>query len=187
MKNQKMKNQQFLSLFLFVSLLFTACSNDDEPEVVHEEEVITTLTVTLIAPTGDPITLQSQDLDGDGPNAPVITVSGDLAINTIYQGSIVLLNETEDPAENITEEVEEEAEEHQFFYTVGNGLDATTSYEDFDDNQNPLGLEFTLTTGAASEGPLTFTLRHEPMKPNNRLEDAGGETDLIATFDLIVE
>ena len=42
----------------------------------------------------------------------------------MYSGSIVLLNETEDPAENMTLEIEAESLEHQFFYTIGNGLNA---------------------------------------------------------------
>jgi len=183
-----MKNVKFLSVVLFVSLLFTACSDDDTPEPVNEEEVITTLTVTLTPNGGGtPITLQTRDLDGDGPNVPVVTVSGDLATGVTYNGVIVLLNETETPAEDITQEVEGEDEEHQFFYTVGSGLDVTTAYTNFDGNGNPLGTEFTLTVGAVSSGALTFTLRHEPTKPNTGLSDAGGETDIEATFNLTIQ
>ena len=54
------------------------------------------------------VTLQTQDLDGDGPNAPDITVSGNLKSGVLYNGAIVLLNETESPAENVTMEIEEE-------------------------------------------------------------------------------
>ena len=184
-----MEKGKFLSTAIFASLLFVSCSSDDDtPEPVNEEEVITTTTVTL-APNGGgtPITLKTRDLDGDGPNAPVITVSGNLEAGVTYNGTIVLLNETESPAENITEEVEEENLEHQFFYTVGGGLDVSTDYGNFDDDGNPLGTEFTLTAGAASSGTLTFTLRHEPTKPNTGLGDAGGETDISASFNLTVE
>jgi hypothetical protein len=66
-------------------------------------------------------------------------------------------------------------------------LDVTTSYSDSDDDGNDLGIEFTLTAGAASSGTLTFTLRHEPTKPNTGLSDAGGETDIAATFDVTIE
>jgi len=184
-----MRNFKSLSVVLFTGLLFIACSGDDNaPVPVNEEEIITTLTVTL-APNGggDAITLQTRDLDGDGPNAPVVEVSGNLAAGATYSGSIVLLNETETPAENITEEVEEEDDEHQLFYTIGGGLDVTTEYANFDGNGNPLGTEFTLTAGAASSGTLTFTLRHEPTKPNTGLGDAGGETDIETTFNVTVE
>ena len=40
---------------------------------------------------------------------------------------------------------------------------------------------------SAGSGKLTFTLRHEPKKPNTGLTDAGGSTDLEATFDIVVE
>lgn len=184
-----MKTLKYISLLFIAGTLITACSSDDDsPEPVNEEEVITTLTATLTpAGGGTAITLQQQDLDGDGPNAPTITVSGNLAAGVTYNGSIVLLNETETPAEDITEEVEEEDDEHQFFYTIGGGLDATTAYSNFDGNNNPLGTEFTLTAGAASTGTLTFTLRHEPTKPNTGLADAGGETDIIATFNVTIQ
>lgn len=185
-----MKKKTFLSTLLLAGLLFTACSKDDDaPIVVNEEEVITTLNVTL-SPVGGgtAITLQMQDLDGDGPKPPVVTVSGNLAAGTVYYGSLSVLNETVSPAENITDEVEEESNEHQFFYIIGGDLEVTTSYENFDGNDDPLGTEFTITAGAASSGTLTFTLRHEPKKPNNgTLADAGGETDLAATFNITVE
>ena len=184
---------KFLKLFSIIalsSLLFIACSDDDDaPEPVNEEEVITTMTVTLSPQGGGTnITLQTRDLDGDGPDPPVVTVSGDLAANTTYDGAIELLNETETPAEDITEEVEEEDDEHQFFFAVGGGLDATTDYANFDGDGNPLGTEFTLTTTDASTGNLTITLRHEPKKPNDgTLADAGGETDIAQTFDLTIQ
>ncbi|CAM3411984.1 type 1 periplasmic binding fold superfamily protein [Aequorivita lipolytica] len=184
-----MKKVKFLATAIFATLLFVSCSSDDDtPVEVNEEEVITTFTVTL-APNGGgtAIILQTRDLDGDGPNAPVVTVSGNLATGVTYNGAIVLLNETVNPPENITVEVEEEAGEHQFFYTLGGGLDVTTAYSNFDTDGNPLGTQFTLTAGAASSGTLTFTLRHEPTKPNTGLGDAGGETDIAATFNVTVQ
>ena len=184
-----MKTMKFLSTAIFASALIFSCSSDDDstPEPVLEEEVITTMTITLTADGQADVILQTQDLDGDGPNLPVVTVSGDLSENTMYSGSIVLLNETEDPAENITEEIEEEALEHQFFYTIGNGLNAETDYNDADSDGNPIGLDFVLSTNSVSSGSITFTLRHEPTKPNMGIEDAGGETDIEATFDIAIQ
>jgi hypothetical protein len=177
----------FKYALLASTLIFASCSDDDDtPEPVNEEEVITTLTVTLDSGS-DTVVMQYQDLDGDGPDAATVTVSGSLSANTTYDGSIILLNETESPAENITEEIEEEDLDHQFFYTVGSGLDVAAEYVDADSEGNPLGLSFILNTGVASSGGLTFTLRHEPNKPNTGLENAGGETDIEVTFDVTVE
>ena len=184
-----MKTVKFLSTTIFATALIFSCSSDDDstPEPVLEEEVITTMTITLTADGQADVILQTQDLDGDGPDLPVVTVSGNLSSNTNYSGSITLLNETEDPAENITEEIEEEDLAHQFFYSVGSGLDAQTDYNDADSEGNPLGLDFVLSTYSASSGSITFTLRHEPNKPNMGLEDAGGETDIEATFNVSIQ
>ena len=184
-----MKTVKFLSTTIFATALIFSCSSDDDstPEPVLEEEVITTMTITLTADGQADVILQTQDLDGDGPDLPVVTVSGNLSSNTNYSGSITLLNETEDPAENITEEIEEEDLEHQFFYSVGSGLDAQTDYNDADSEGNPLGLDFVLSTYSASSGTITFTLRHEPNKPNMGLDDAGGETDIETIFNVSIQ
>ena len=199
-----LKSLKSLSLLLFTGVLFTACSNDDDkdlPEVVNEEEVITTMTVTL-SPEGDgaDIILQTKDLDGDGSEPPVITVSESLTAGATYSGSVVLLNESVTPAENITDEVRGEADEHQFFFVSGGALDVQADYADDEsdyvsadtgknfETTNPVGIDFTLTAGAASTGTLTVTLRHQPKKPNDgTLADAGGESDINATFPIEVE
>lgn len=192
-----MKTLKHLSYLLIASLIFVSCSDDDDnnniPEPVNEEEVITTITATLTpAGGGTAIILQSQDLDGDGPNAPVVTVSGDLATNTSYSGSLDLLNETESPAESITEEIEEEALEHQFFFNVSNDL-FDVAYDDVDADGNPVGLDFIVTTDATTgTEAFTITLRHEPNKEAagvsaGDITNAGGETDIEVTFNVTVQ
>jgi hypothetical protein len=185
-----MNTLKFLTSLVFVSIFFVSCSNDDDsPEIVNEEEVITTMTITLTpVGGGEDVILQTKDLDGDGGNDPIITpTQATLIAGKTYNGSIVLLNETEEPAENITEEVEEEDDEHQFFYTISGDLDVNTAYANFDGNGDPLGTEFTIIANSASTGSINFTLRHEPTKPNNGLVDAGGSTDISTTFSLEVQ
>ena len=185
-----MKTLRILTLgYLFITLI--ACSNDDNvnPLPVNEDEVITTVTATLTPQGGGTnITLTSRDLDGDGPNAPVITTSGDLATATTYNGTITLSNETESPAEDITAEVSAEGADHQFFFTSSIG---TLVYTDTDSNGDPIGLAFALTTTTATTGNLTITLRHELNKSatdvsNGDITNAGGETDVQVTFTGIV-
>ena len=180
-----MKNLKLLSLLLVATLVFVSC-DDDDPAPVNEEEVITTLIATLTPQGGGAVvTLTSRDADGDGPNAPVITVSGALAANTTYDGAVQVLNELENPAEDITEEVEEEDDEHQFFYE---STLVTSAYGDVDGNGDPVGLVYTITTAAAGTGNLTITLIHEPNKPNDGTSaNAGGETDIAATFPITVQ
>ncbi|BCY27607.1 type 1 periplasmic binding fold superfamily protein [Flavobacterium okayamense] len=182
-----MKHLKLTSFALLAFTLFS-CSNDDSGPV-NEEEVITTIRVTLTN-GGNTITLQSQDLDGDGPNAPVVTVSGNLDTSTTYLGSVEFLNELENPAEDITAEVEEEGVDHQLFFDLTNSL-GTITYDDVDDNGNPIGLEFNLVTGSSGSGTLTVTLRHEPNKEASGVSDgditnAGGSTDAEVSFPITV-
>ncbi len=177
-----------LALISFISL--TSCSNDDAAPFVNEEEVITTLTATFTPDAGETVVLTSRDLDGDGPNAPVLTVSGDFIAGTTYSGAITFLNETESPAENITEEVHEESDEHQIFFQQS-GL-GTITYADQDINGNPVGISFTFNANETpATGNLTITLIHEPNKNAEGVADgiitnAGGSTDATATFQVAV-
>jgi len=71
---------------------------------------------------------------------------------------------------------------------MGGGLNLTASYQDVDNNGNPIGILFDLTSTSASSGTLTCTLRHEPLKPNDgTLSGAGGDTDVSVSFPVIVE
>ena len=187
-----MKLIKFLSIASIFALTFTSCSDEDTPTPVHEEEVITTMTVVLTETgTSNTVTLQSKDLDGDGPNAPTIT-GGTLKANTNYTAAITLLNETESPAGNITEEVEEEAEAHQFFYSATT-VTSTFAYAGTNDaNGNPVGIEFTVATGDAGTGNYVITLRHEPNKTaagvmDGDITNAGGSTDFIGTFPITIQ
>lgn len=169
------------ALFLF----FTACETED-PIVINEEEVITTLTYTLTDTNGNTKVLNFVDIDGDGVGAPVITTDT-LDANTIYTGSIQLLNESETPAENITTEIEGEKDDHLFFFNV-NASDLTIATTDVDSKNEPVGLQSTLTTTTAGNNSITITLKHEPTsKTATDLTNIGGSTDIEVTFDVIIK
>lgn len=183
-----MKNLKLIALLVIPVLFSTSCSNDDAP--VNEEEVITTVTITLVG-GGQIITLTSRDLDGDGPNAPVVTVSGNLTAGITYTGSTTFLNELVNPAEDITEEVEEEGTEHQVFYQLAPSV-GTITYTDTDANGRPIGLNFTLVAGTSgSTGTLIVTLRHDLNKSaagvaGGDITNAGGSTDAAVSFPVAV-
>ncbi|MBD3582237.1 YajG family lipoprotein [Flavobacterium selenitireducens] len=189
-----MKKLRFLPLGM-IAMLLASCSSDDNNNggPVNEEEVITTVTVQLTPQAGGTsVTLTSRDLDGDGPTAPVITVSDNLTTNTVYNGTVTLLNEIANPIENITPEVIEEALDHQFFFSGSNGIGTAAYSAPFDSNNNPIGVNFTFTTTNAANGNLTVILRHEPNKTaqgvsNGDIANAGGETDVQVTFPVVVE
>ncbi len=190
LKLKTMKTLKLLALLFVSSLTIVSCSNndDDDHNDGNEEELITTVMYTLTnnANGADVVTLTFTDLDGEGGADGVYNISGPLTANATYTGAIEFLNETENPAEDITEEVEEEGDEHEIFYSNTVGL--TITKNDTDGDGNPLGLETTLTTGAASNGTITVILRHEPTKPNDgTAAGAGGSTDAQVSYSVVVQ
>jgi hypothetical protein len=177
--------------FLAVATVFLSCE-DDEVVIPVVEELITNMTIVLTPQGGgDVVSLVFSDPDGDGATAPTIT-GGTLAANTVYDAQITLLNESESPVEDITEEVEAEQEDHQFFFSTAGGLNLSVSYADQDANGNPLGLITTCTSGDSSSGNLMVILRHEPDKNAAGVKDgditnAGGETDIEVTFPIVIQ
>ncbi len=185
----------FAILSICSIVLLSSCSKDDDntPVIENEEEVITSLIYTLVPDNGgDGIVLSFRDLDGDGGDAPIVNTSSPLAQNTAYQGTLVLLNESVVPAEEINGEIIEEDEDHQFFFQSQGSAGINVSYDDQDSDGNPIGLQTRLQTTDATQGQLIITLRHEPKKTadgvkNGLIENAGGETDIEVSFDLTVE
>jgi len=124
-----MKELKFLfTAALLSTLMFTSCTEDPEEET--GEELITTVEYTLTPNDGSAqVSMIFRDSDGDGTPEELST-SGPLTAGVSYSGSIQFWNETEDPAERVTEEIEEEDDEHQvFFETTLVGLNV--AYNDY--------------------------------------------------------
>ncbi|NVJ88856.1 MAG: type 1 periplasmic binding fold superfamily protein [Flavobacteriaceae bacterium] len=184
-----MKTIKLLAVLFISALAFTACSEDHDHDHDHDEELITTVIYTLTNTTNpnDIVVMEYDDPDGeDGSATPTIT-GGTLMANATYTGTIQLLNRTESPAEDVTIEVQAEGDEHEFFYSAV-GANVTISKTDVDGDNNPLGIETSVSTGVASSGTLTVVLKHEPTKPNNgNPAAAGGTTDVEVTFNVTVQ
>ncbi len=189
--NTTIKTIKLLAILFISALTFTACSDDDhdDDDHDHEEELITTVNYTLTNTTNanDVITLSFVDLDGEGGEDGTYSDAIILSANTTYTGVLQLLNETENPADDITVEVKDEGDEHEFFYS-SNITGVSVAKTDTDGDGNPIGIETTLTTGDTGVGTLTIVLKHEPTKPNDGTSDnAGGSTDVDVTFAISVQ
>ena len=167
--------------------------HDDDDGHDHgpgEVELITTLKITLTPRGGGaPLTVQFQDLDGEGGNEPVLDKIV-VDAGTVYDGEIQELNELESPPEDITEEVKEEAEAHQlFFQTLGGFSPATVAYADKESDyvtnsgvDHPVGLKFTLTVPAnAGNGQFRVSQSHYDAGPKDGVTPSD-ETDIEVTF-----
>ena len=188
-----MKNLKYIFIIniLFAVLFLNSCK-DDDPSDENDGEIITTVTYTLTPTSGDVVTLSFVDLDGNaGGMAPTIT-GGTLQANMDYTGILDLKNESVDPAESVTVEIEAEKEDHQFFFVRSNTLNLNISYNDEDAGGNPVGLSTTLASGVASSGTLTVILKHLPEKTASGVSagdvtNAGGESDIEVTFDIEIQ
>ena len=178
-------------------ILFTSLSCEKDPQITNPEELITTLAfrLTPISGAGTQVLYLFRDIDGDGGLAPVITAVGigggdSLVTGSVYSGSVEIFNDSTLPGINITDEIEAEAEDHQFFYTI-NGLHASIEYADQDDNGFPVGLMTTLSAAGPGNGSIVITLRHQPDKDaagvsDGDIQHAGGETDIQVSFPVTI-
>lgn len=151
---------------LVSSAVMTSCKKDKVEE--NEEEVITTMRLTFVPVGGGAtVTYQYDDADGPGGNAPTQDEIVLAPLKT-YNVSVQLLNKTASPAEDITLEVQEEADAHRFYYQPTAPGNITVSNLDNDANGVPVGITSTWTTGPAATGSVTVTLRHYPAVPPNK-------------------
>jgi hypothetical protein len=188
MKNYPVSLRRLALLALIPAFSFLASCDDDEPEAENESETITTVRLTFTPQGGgSALVFTAKDADGDGPGAIAIDPIS-LAPGTTYSVQLALLNELESPAEDIGEEVEEEAEEHQLFYTVTPAPLASIAYADADANGLPIGLATTWTTSASAlSGQVTVTLKHQPDIKSATSTVGDGETDVAVTFSVSVQ
>ena len=197
-----MKNIFKLNYLLYAVLtlfIFTACEEDEAaPEEENEVEVFTDVKL-VFTPTGGGAAVEAAAQDPDGAGVQELQVLGaiNLAENTSYTLTMVIENCLESPCELMNEEIEEEDDEHQFFFAftndaftspAGNGnIDSASdpiNYNDSDGNGNSLGLNTSWTTGSASSGTFTVQLQHQPDVKTATSGSTDGDTDFALTFNL---
>ena len=178
------QNLKLIALLLFAPMVLISCKKDhddpDDPHDHNDEELITTVNLTLTDADGGIVTAQWQDKDGDGGEAPTIETIG-LNANTTYTVSIEFLDESHDPAEDITEEIAEEDEEHLICFATQTGV--TIDRTDSDGNYE-VGLKSEWITSGAESGEVTIRLLHQPDVKDGTCDV--GETDVEVTFPLVI-
>jgi hypothetical protein len=202
-KNKIMEARVLLSILLVGAMLFfQACSDDDVPPIENIEEEITQviLTFTNVQDANDIVTAEWLDADGEGGNPPVID-DVVLTANVNYELSITFFNTLENPAVNISDEVEEEAEEHMIFFAFADPLfqdpsgtgnvdsrSGVVNYNDTDSNGLPLGLSTDwVTSETPGNGSFRLVLKHQPGIKSESSTVADGESDADVSFDVSVE
>ena len=185
-----MKTNTKISLIAFMafSLAITSCKKDKkELPKVDEGELITTIKLEFTN-TGNPADVKTfiwRDIDGQGGEEPLIDEIK-LLPNTNYKMIVAaVLNETTTPAENITEEIEEENYEHLFVYKPNPADALAITITDKDIKNLPVGLKADVRTGAAKTGILNVILRHQVGTKNGT--EAPGSSDFDITYKVKIQ
>ena len=170
-------------LFLFAAFVvgLASCSKDDDVDP-NEEELITTLKVSLLAAgSTTPEVFTFKDIDGPAGNPPTQFDSIRIDANKSYTATLQFLNESVSPAEDITVEIAAEADDHQVYFTPA-GVSITPSNLNTDSGGLPLGIISTWTVGAPAKGSLAITLKHKPGVKAAGDPISKGETDVEVVF-----
>ncbi len=190
--------------FIFLS----GCKNDD-PEPENIPELVTKVTLKF-TPAGGGAVVPVTATDPDGEGVQDIKVDGPINLikGTQYTLSLELINglyNVGDEGYNITAEVEEEGDEHQFFFRfsegafssptgMGNIKDNSSStvgsinYLDNDVNNLPIGISTSWTSSGIAAGGKSFrvVLKHQPDIKSRTSTSLDGESDLDIGFVLNV-
>lgn len=198
-----MKNFQKLPIYLFAALTFgfVSCESED-PVPENDGELITD------------VTLNFQELDGSGSavGAPFsakasdpegIETGGSPTIETVnlqkgkkYLMTIEVANSI--AGEDITAEIEEESDEHQFYF-LGSAFSSNILAITYDDPSGELiGLQTELMVSSSpgtNNTQIQVVLRHDLDKnypgatnPNfANYTQAGGATDLDIIFPVVID
>ncbi len=187
------KNLRLTVFAAAAALLFAACKkekNETPTENANEEITTVKLTFTNAANAADKVVATWKDLTGN----PVID-KVTLKANTTYNLSTELFDERKNPADTITNEIEEEADEHRLFHlffskanaNVADSLNtvATVTPLDKDGHNLPIGLEVSVATKGAFTGYLRMVVRHQPGNKNGSY--GPGTTDVLTEFPLEIK
>jgi hypothetical protein len=203
-KINQISMKAFTILFIAISGLIFLSGCGDDPKKEDVPELITKVTLTF-TPIGGGAAVVVSATDPDGEGVQDIEPDGAIVLNdaTPYSMSITLINELAEPTDdeyNITAEVEEEGDEHMFFFAWTNNLFSAPSgngnidnrsdeidYQDTD-GANPIGLITNWQTGAnIGTGTFRILLKHQPGVKSAASGSTDGETDVDLTFDLQIQ
>lgn len=173
-----------LTLFLFLSVV-SCKKNTSTPPDPNEQELITTVQLTLVDSAGiqPTVTAVYNDPDGDGGNAPIQWDTIRLKPKTTYNTTILLLDESGTPTDTISNEVWEERSEHLFCFTT-TGVPCTITRTDSDGTYE-VGLSSRWNTTTTGLGNVEVILKHQPGLKNGSCSP--GSTDVDITFPLKVQ
>jgi len=218
--NAILKGISYFALLSIIVLSQSCVKDKNKPApatppapIIDASELITSFRITFTdSASGSISSFLFRDPDGEGGQpayfGPTISSQSDsvieLSANKTYYSEIILLDESKSPIDSISNEVDEEGQEHMFFYNNGantilnpnnpyriflNGSNVEITYSDLDQGtpQRGIGLKTRVRTAATTapfKYPLNITLRHQPGIKNGTYSP--GESDISVDFKLRV-
>ncbi|HQV79028.1 MAG TPA: hypothetical protein PLJ42_10905 [Chitinophagales bacterium] len=184
-----MKKNFYFNALAISMMIIVVSSCQKEPKIINEEELITTV-VLSVQKFGSSTTQQFTFNDPDGVGGIPATVDSIIIEKAAqYNVSITLLNTSMPDIDTLSNEVLDEGDLHQFFYSsTTNVLSGFTYLAPNDLNGNPIGLNFSMDTwNWELNGLFKITLRHAPNKNGvgvntGDITNANGETDIEVEF-----
>lgn len=175
---------QKLFYLLLALVTITSCQKDNV-----DQDAMTTINFLLIADDlSNGVQFKYHDLDGpDGPLQGFVT-GAVLAPNLGYTGTISILNERTNPTTQVTDQIMDNPNDYQIFFTLSDPQMVDIDIMDKDDNGMPLGLSTRVTTGS-QEGE--HTMKIQVVKNGNKSNggtaaEAGGEIAIEGEFEIYI-
>lgn len=185
-ESPNMSKHLSICLILF-ALTLAGCKEKQTPVDPAEDEVITTVTLSLRDLSSNVVSeFVWEDLDGVGGNAPNRIDTLRLISSRMYLGGITIKNASVTPVVDLTPDIVAYKDQHQFFFSATNALAAVLTL-DKDSRGLPVGLEFNVDAGTPGSGAFTVALSHYPTRTAKNGTTPSDETDISVTFPLVVE
>lgn len=173
--------------------LFVSCKKDNTKPTdltpTNENELITTLELRFSGKgklgSDTTFVVTFNDPDGDGGNIATQFDTINLLKNNSYKVDVSLLDKSKSPADTISNEVLEKANEHLFCYTSNPIGLVNVVITDKDGNGKNLGLKSTWTTSNTGSGKMKVKLMHQPGVKDGT--SVTGSTDVAVDFVLSVK
>ena len=210
-------HRPFVIALVIFSLAYSSCSKEEKnvTPAPPGNEFLTTVELKMqnTADPKDTLTAIWRQLDPTEANPPDTSMAVlNLKANSTYNGQVIILDETQTPAETVSDEIKERANYHLFFFqptpispanlviskttpyipgtatsATGPYLNLTVSRTDEDTNNPPLqvGLTDQFVTGDASTGWLRVVLRHQPNVKDGTYPP--GSSDLDVNFKVNIK
>lgn len=181
--------KQIQKILFALVVLFGVASCTKEPDIIEEPkpqefELITTVRVKATnANNSTDVKVFNYKVENGFHSGTVDFQVDDiiLAANTVYNIEMFVLDETNTPPYDVTDEIIQERNSHLFYYesTPDSGAGSiTVSDRDKDDNGQDFARVCKWQTGASGTGELKITLIHGPRnKDATTREGVGGGAD----------